>query len=84
MAPWVHGLNTLSKSSPTITTLVKELLNCIDYFFRLSVFPDLSGKVFLITFKFSLRAYSLYFAIAISIKNFNFFSFVKVQRDYNR
>ena len=30
-----------------------KLSNCSDHFSRLSVFPDLSGKAFLITFKFS-------------------------------
>ena len=32
-------------------TLVEKLANCINYFWRLSGFPDLSGKVFLITDK---------------------------------
>ena len=32
--------------------VVEKLLNCCDYFFRLSGFPDLSGEVLLITFKF--------------------------------
>ena len=32
--------------------LVEELSSCYDYFLRLSGFPDLFGKVFLITFKF--------------------------------
>ena len=35
-------------------TLVEELSNCSDYFLRLSGFPDLFGKAFLIPFKFSL------------------------------
>ena len=35
-------------------TLVKEISNWYDCFLRLSGFPDLFGKVFLITFKFSL------------------------------
>ena len=38
---------------PTMDTLVEKLSNCCDYFSRLSGFPDLSGEVFLITFKFS-------------------------------
>ena len=38
----------LSKSSPTIGTLVEKLSNCCDNFFRFSEFPDLSGKFFLI------------------------------------
>ena len=50
--------NALSKSSPTMGTLVEKLLNCFDYFLRLSGFPDLSGKEFLMTFKFSLLDYS--------------------------
>ena len=44
--------NTLRKSSPSIDTLVEKLLNCSDYFSRLSAFPDLHEKVFLIIFKF--------------------------------
>ena len=32
-------------------TLVEKLSNCCDYILRLSGFPDLSGKVLLITFK---------------------------------
>ena len=36
------------------TKLVEELSNCYVYFLRLSVFPDLFSKVFLITCKFSL------------------------------
>ena len=35
-------------------TLVKEIYNCCDYFLRFLGFPDLFGKVFLITFKFFL------------------------------
>ena len=46
-------LNTFSKSSLTISTLVSELFNCYDYFLRLSVFPDLFGKFILINVKFS-------------------------------
>ena len=34
-------------------TLVEKLSKCCDYFLRLSGFPDLSGKIFLITFKYS-------------------------------
>ena len=52
--PWTKTQKSaLSKSSPTICTLVEELSNCHDYFLRLSRFPDLFGKVFLIAFKFS-------------------------------
>ena len=46
--------NALSKFSPTTYTYVEELSNCYDYFLRLSGFPHLFGKVFFITFKFSL------------------------------
>ena len=42
-------------------TLVEKLSNCCDYFLRLSGFPDLSGQVFLITFKFYLLDYSAMF-----------------------
>ena len=34
-------------------TLVEELFSCYDYFMKLLGFPDLFGKVFLTTFKFS-------------------------------
>ena len=39
-------------------TLVEKLSNCCDYFLRFSGFPNLSRKVFLISFKFSERNYS--------------------------
>ena len=42
----------LSKSSPTVSTLVRELFNYYDYFLRLSEFLDLFDKVFPINFKF--------------------------------
>ena len=42
-------------------TLVEKLSNCYNYFLRLSGFPDLSGKVFLIPFKFSELDYSTKF-----------------------
>ena len=45
--------NALSKSSLKIYILVEELSNCYDYFLRLLGFPNLFGKVFLITLKFS-------------------------------
>ena len=45
---------TINKTTCTMSSaLVEELSNCYDYFLRLSGFPDLFGKVFLITFKFS-------------------------------
>ena len=34
------------------STLTEKLWNYCDYFSRLLEFPDLSGKVFLITYKF--------------------------------
>ena len=34
-----------------MSTLVEKLSNCCNYFLRLSGFLDLSGKVFMITFK---------------------------------
>ena len=36
-----------------MTTLVKEISGRYGYLWRLPEFPDLFGKVFLITFKFS-------------------------------
>ena len=42
-------------------TLVEQLSNCCDYFLRLSGFPNLSGKMCLITFKFSKLEYSTIF-----------------------
>ena len=42
--------NALSKSSPTMWTLVGEVSSC---FLKLVGFPDLFDKVFLIIFKFS-------------------------------
>ena len=38
-------------------TLVKKLFNSCNYFLWLLGFPDLSGNVFLITFKFSYIDY---------------------------
>ena len=38
---------------PAMDALVEKLSNCCDYFSRLSGFPDLFGKEFLVTFKFS-------------------------------
>ena len=38
---------------PTMDTLVEKLSNCCDYFSRLSAYPDLFRKEFLVTFKFS-------------------------------
>ena len=38
----------------SMDTLVEELSNCYDTFLMLLGFPHLFGKVFLITFKFSL------------------------------
>ena len=42
-------------------TLVEKISNCCNYFSRLSGFLDLSGKVFLITFKFSQLDFSTMF-----------------------
>ena len=42
-------------------TLVERLPSCFHYFLRLSGFLDLSGKVSLITFKFSSLDYSTIF-----------------------
>ena len=42
-------------------TLIEKVLNCGDYFLRLSAFPDLPDKVFLISFKFSLLDYATMF-----------------------
>ena len=38
---------------PTMDLLDEKIWNCGNYFLRFSGFSDLSGKVFLITFKFS-------------------------------
>ena len=60
---------TFSKSSPTMDTLVEKLLNCCHCFLTLSGFPDLSGKVFLITFKFSSLDYLTMFCnVFITVK----------------
>ena len=45
--------NSLTMSSQTMHTLVGERYNLCNHFLRLSGFPDLFGKVFLTTFKFS-------------------------------
>ena len=42
-------------------TLAEKPSNCCDYFFRLSGFPDIFDKVFLITFKFSSLDHSTMF-----------------------
>ena len=47
-----------------------KLSTCCDYIFRLSGFPDLSGKVFLITFKFSWLGYSTIFGKSNANKQF--------------
>ena len=44
--------SALSKSLPTICTLSEQLSNRYNYFLRLTVFPDLFVKVFLINFNF--------------------------------
>ena len=54
-------MSALSKSSPITCTLVEELSNCYDYCLRLSRFPDLFGRVYLIPFKFSLFDFSTTF-----------------------
>ena len=43
----------LTKSSPTVSTLVRKLFNCYNYFLRLSKFLDLFSKVFPMNLKFS-------------------------------
>ena len=42
----VQTQNIFSESSPTVSTLARELFNCYDYFLRLSGYPDLFGKYF--------------------------------------
>ena len=59
---------------PTMDALVEKLSKCCDYFSRLSGFPDLSGKVFLITFKFSLLDYSTTFCNSNVNKTVKFFA----------
>ena len=54
--------NALSKSSSSMCTLIEELSQLLWlFFFRLSGFPDLFFKVFLITFKFSFFDFSTTF-----------------------
>ena len=54
-------------------TLVGKLSNCCDYFFRLSRFPDLSGKVFLSLLNAPNLITQQCFARAIQIKQFSIF-----------
>ena len=54
-------------------TLVEELSNCYDSFWVLSGFPDLLGKVFLITLKLSLFDFSTTSTTAMQINQFNYF-----------
>ena len=62
-----------------IGTLAEQLSNCCHYFFRLSGFPDLSGKVLLITFKSSWLGYSTMFGNSnVNKTDHFFFSFAKV------
>ena len=63
-------------------TLVEELSNCYGYFWSLSGFPDLFGKIFLITFELSLFDFSITFLLE-QIKLNNLISFFLMQRDYN-
>ena len=49
--------NALSKSLPTMCTLSEELSNRYNYFLRLTVFPELFVKVFLINFNFFLTCF---------------------------
>ena len=49
--------NAFSKCSPTVSTLVGELYNCHDHFWRLPGFPDLLTK---------------YFSSILNSPNFNF------------
>ena len=46
-------MSVFSKTSPAMCRLAEEPSNCYDYFLRLSRFPNLFGKVFLISFNFS-------------------------------
>ena len=63
-------------------TLVEKLSNCCGYFLRPLGFPDLSGKAFLINFKFSQLDYATLFPKS-NVNKTVFFSFVEVKRDYN-
>ena len=51
-------------------TLVGELSNCYDYFFRLLEFPDLFGKVFLITSELFQLDFQTILTKAMEIKQF--------------
>ena len=62
--------------------LVEELSNYYDYFLRCLGFPDLFGKVFLITFKFSLFDFSTTF-LQEKLKKNSLISFFIKMRDYN-
>ena len=42
-------------------TLFEEFSKCFDYFLKIAGFPDLTGKVFLIAFKFSLLIFQRVF-----------------------
>ena len=60
-------------------TFIEEPSKCCDYFLKLSGFPNLSGKVFLMTLNSPNLINQQVFARAMQIKQFDlFFSFVKV------
>ena len=67
--------NILSKSLPTMGTLVEKLSSCSDYFLRLSGFTDLSGKIYIWSILNSPKLITQQcFAGAMLI----FFSFIKL------
>ena len=79
-------MNALSKFSPTMDTLVgwKIFQTAVIFFFfflRLSEIPDLSGKVFLITYKFSQLDYSKMFYDRIVNKTLLIFLFLLKYRE---
>ena len=62
-------------------TLVEELSKCYDYFLRLLGFPDLLGKILLITFMLSLIDFSTTF-LKEQCKRNSFISSFLMQKDY--
>ena len=63
--------NTLNKSLPTVSALVREVFNYFYYFFRFSGFSDLFGKVFLINLKFCLLDFSAFLLEQCKLNKFS-------------
>ena len=71
---------TLSKSSPTMCTLVEELSDCYDYFFRILGFPDIFG--FILDHFWILLMWFFNYSFARVNKTLYLVFFI-IQRDYN-